>query len=96
MARNKWKQETIDRRTVDDCSVASNYAQCPYYYKEMSKDKNGIYKVYCEGAVLKFPDIKARRDFIYIHCAHPCGYKSCPIYMYMDSFYKRKYNEERS
>ena len=96
MAHNKWTQKTIDRRVVDDNINQTQYPQCPYYYKETSKDKNGIYKVYCEGSVLKFPDIKARRDFIYIHCAHPNGYKSCPIYQYMDSFYKRKYNEERS
>ena len=96
MAKNDWKQETIDRRVEEDKLNQTQYCQCPYYYKETSRDKNGIRKVYCEGAVLKFPDKISRRDFIYIFCAHPNGYKSCPIYMFMESFYKRKYKEERS
>lgn len=96
MAKNKWKQETKDRRVEEDKAKETQYCQCPYYYQEKGKNKDGIYKVYCEGATLNFPDIIARRDFVYIFCAHPNGYKSCPIYMYMDSFYKRKYKEERS
>lgn len=94
MAGNKWNRDIIDDKVLNDCLNQTNYGQCPYYIKE-SKSKSGILKVSCEGAVLKFPDIKSRRDFVYIHCAHPCGYKSCPIYMYMDSFYKRKFDKRK-
>lgn len=95
MSGNKWNQDIIDEKVLNDCLEQTCYGQCPYYIKE-SKSKSGILKVSCEGATLKLPDKKSRREFVYTYCAHPCNYKTCPIYQYMDSFYKRKFEKERS
>lgn len=72
----------------------THYPQCPFYLKEGYKDKNGLRRLYCDGAVLKFPDIEARRSYVYTLCAHPTGYKTCIIYKYMYEFFMKKYSEE--
>ena len=59
---------------------------CPYYKKE-----RGGGQMNCEGATFRFPDRLARREYVYGFCAHPEGYKMCPLKVAMDHFYERKY-----
>ena len=59
---------------------------CPYFKKDRGKGR-----LSCEGAVLRFPDVLARREYVYRFCAHPEGYKDCPLKITMDHFYERKY-----
>ncbi len=59
---------------------------CPYFKKDRGKGR-----LSCEGAVLRFPDVLARREYVYRFCAHPEGYKDCPLKMTMDHYYERKY-----
>ena len=59
---------------------------CPYYIRDRGR---GV--VYCECAKFRFPDKQARRDIVYTFCAHPEGYKKCPLKQMMDGFYERKY-----
>ena len=61
---------------------------CPYFKKDRGK---GL--VNCEGATFRFPDRLARREYVYRFCAHPQGYKDCPLKIAMDHFYERKYTD---
>ena len=61
-------------------------AICPYYQRD-----RGLGRVYCECARFHFPDRGAQREIVYTYCAHPSGYKLCPIKQAMDHFYERKY-----
>ncbi|MCQ2430382.1 MAG: hypothetical protein MJ192_08630 [Clostridia bacterium] len=60
---------------------------CPYYVRDRGK---GV--IYCECAHFHFPDKLARREYVYKFCAHPSGFKLCPIKCAMDHFYERKYS----
>jgi hypothetical protein len=64
---------------------------CPYYKKEL-----GHGKLRCEGANLSFPDILARREFVYSFCAHPTGYKDCQLKAVLDHYYERKYKRHEA
>lgn len=59
---------------------------CPYFKKDRGKGR-----LNCEGATFRFPDLLARREYVYRFCAHPEGYKNCPLKIAMDHFYERKY-----
>ena len=59
---------------------------CPYFKKDRGKGH-----INCEGANFRFPDRLARREYVYRFCAHPTGYKECPLKIAMDHFYERKY-----
>lgn len=59
---------------------------CPYFRQD-----RGQGRVSCEGAAFRFPDKLARREYVYRFCAHPEGYKDCPLKITMDHFYERKY-----
>lgn len=59
---------------------------CPFFQQDRG---NG--RVSCEGAQLKFPDKEARREFVYRLCAHPDGYKECPLRVALEHYYERKY-----
>ena len=62
---------------------------CPFFRKE----HNG--KIYCEGAVLKFPDRIARRKIAYGFCASMEDYQNCMIHQTLTDYYNRKYNERK-
>lgn len=62
---------------------------CPYYKQERS-----LGRVSCEGAVFRFPDKLCRREYVYRFCAHPDGYKECPLKVALDHFYERKYQQD--
>jgi len=59
---------------------------CPYFKKDRGKGR-----LSCEGAIFHFPDNLARREYVYRFCAHPEGYRDCPLKTTMDHFYERKY-----
>lgn len=61
---------------------------CPFYGQERG---NG--RVSCEGASFHFPDKVARREYLYTYCAHPEGYKKCPLKIALEHYYERKYAE---
>lgn len=93
----KWKESTLERKVVNDKSVEEEYPQCPFFYKEMStrtKKKGKIYKVYCEGCSLSFPDTVSRRMFVYNLCGHPCNYKNCMMYKALYDYYNRLYERK--
>ena len=71
------------------CETAAviNEEICPYF----KRDRGGG-RVLCEGASFKFPDNLARREYLYRFCAHPVGYKSCPLKVALDHYYERKYD----
>lgn len=74
----------VNREAEEDAS--NRHGICPYYKKE-----RGGGHVNCEGATFRFPDRLARREYVYRFCAHPVGYKECPLKIAMDHFYERKY-----
>ncbi len=59
---------------------------CPFY-----KQDRGCGRLSCEGANFHFPDKEARREYVYRLCAHPEGYKSCPLREALEHYYERKY-----
>lgn len=59
---------------------------CPFF-----KQDRGCGRVSCEGASFHFPDAEARREYVYRFCAHPEGYKDCPLQVTLDHYYERKY-----
>lgn len=59
---------------------------CPFY-----KQDRGCGRLSCEGANFRFPDVEARREFVYRFCAHPEGYKDCPLRIMLEHYYERKY-----
>ena len=59
---------------------------CPFF-----KQDRGGGRLSCEGANIRFPDKEARREFVYRLCAHPEGYKTCPMQMTLEHYYERKY-----
>ena len=61
---------------------------CPYFKKDRGRGR-----LTCEGAAFRFPDVLARREYVYRFCAHPEGYKDCPLKKTLDHFYERKYAE---
>ena len=68
----------------EDCSWREGV--CPYFLRD-----RGHGRVYCEGTVFRFPDIEARREYVYTFCAHPDGFRKCPLKQIMDRYYDRKY-----
>ena len=82
MAKNQTKrtEEKEDDR-------AWREGVCPYYQRD-----RGHGHIYCEGTVFRFPDIRARREFVYAYCAHPAGFGQCPLKQVMDHYYERKFD----
>jgi hypothetical protein len=70
-----------------ETAAAINEEVCPYF----KRDRGGG-RVVCEGASFKFPDNLSRREYLYRFCAHPVGYKSCPLKVALDHYYERKYD----
>lgn len=62
---------------------------CPYYKKE-TKDK-----MYCEGGTIKPPDLKAKSELVYKHCASMENYKNCTIYQMLTNYYDRMYHDRK-
>lgn len=69
--------------------VDINIGICPYFKKD-----RGQGRISCEGATFRFPDTLTRREYVYRFCAHPEGYKACPLKQAMDHYYERKYAHE--
>ena len=70
----------------DEQTVDLNIGICPYFMRDRG---NG--RIACEGASFRFPDKLSRREYLYHYCAHPLGYKSCPLKTALDHYYERKY-----
>ena len=64
---------------------------CPFY-----KQDRGGGRLSCEGANFHFPDKEARREYVYRLCAHPEGYKDCPLRVALEHHYERKYAQDES
>ncbi len=62
---------------------------CPFYRQD-----RGDGRLSCEGANFHFPDKEARREYVYRLCAHPEGYKSCPLQEALEHYYERKYAKD--
>ena len=77
----------IDGKQGSDMTAVINEEVCPYF----KRDRGGG-RVICEGASFKFPDKLSRREYLYRFCAHPEGYKSCPLKIALDHYYERKYD----
>lgn len=74
-----------DSRGTDEVDI--NIGICPYFRRDRG---NG--RINCEGASFRFPDKLARREYLYRFCAHPDGYKACPLKVALDHYYERKYD----
>ena len=59
---------------------------CPFFKQDRGKGC-----VSCEGANFHFPDLEARREYVYRFCADPKGYKDCPLQIALEHHYERKY-----
>lgn len=83
---------TDDKQTpaMEDERAPSSIAVCPYF----TRDYGSSLRVSCECARFKFPDKETRREIFYGLCAHPEGYKTCPIKVAMDHHYSRLYKQE--
>lgn len=84
MSAGKPRPQAPAPESVDD--LIDQGVMCPYYQRD-----RGLGRVYCECAHFRFPDKEARREIVYTFCAHPVGYKTCPLKQAMDHFYERKY-----
>lgn len=81
--------EACSKACVKACKEEESREElCPYFLRDRGK---GV--IYCECARFHFPDKLARREYVYAFCAHPSGYKQCPIKRAMDHFYDRKYSK---
>lgn len=58
--------------------------QCPFYKRD------NYLKLYCEGATMRFPDAKARSEFVLNFCANNINWKKCPIAHCLENYYDRK------
>ena len=58
---------------------------CPFFRQDRGRGR-----ISCEGAQLTFPDKESRREFVYRLCAHPEGYKNCPLQIALEHYYERK------
>ena len=63
---------------------------CPFFKKERNDE---IKYVICEVGCIRFKDAAMRRQIAYKYCAHPEGYKECPVYRALVNYYER--NSER-
>ena len=61
---------------------------CPFYVGE--RRLRGRYILNCEGGRLAMPDLLSRRELVYKTCAHPDGWKSCPIAAALEGHYERQ------
>lgn len=94
MKKQNEMQECISKKAADAVErggrtrdeVLLTVGICPYY-----KQDRGRGHVCCEGATFRFPDKLSRREYVYRFCAHPEGYKECPLKIALDHFYERKY-----
>ena len=59
---------------------------CPFYSKH-----NGN-KLYCEGAIIKFPNKESKPEWINNNCSHEENYKVCPIYKMLLTHYDNLYD----
>ncbi len=88
----KEKESVMETEVVSDAAANADEEMtgtiqlCPYF-----KQDRGRGHICCEGATFKFPDKLARREYVYRFCAHPEGYRQCPLKLTMDHFYERKY-----
>ena len=80
----KEKKEILEQARRDDNAAVGI---CPFF-----KNDRGCGRVSCEGANFHFPDKEARREFVYQFCAHPEGYKTCPLQVALNHYYERKYD----
>ncbi len=58
--------------------------QCPFFKKS---DKLNLH---CEGGVLKFPDGKARTEYVVNYCANSIHWSKCSICHNLENYYDRK------
>lgn len=61
---------------------------CPFY------NKDALDRVYCEGASIKCPDVKAKRDLLDGYCTDQKNHCNCTLYKMLMSYYDRKYEED--
>lgn len=62
--------------------------KCPYF-RNATEGKN----IGCELATIRPPDTQARAEFLSSFCGSGRGYKKCPFYQILDSYYKRKFDD---
>ena len=60
--------------------------ECPFFKKEV-----GL-KLSCEGGILKFPDMDARREFVLENCSHNYKWRKCSIAHCLENYYFRCQN----
>ena len=58
--------------------------QCPFFKRE---DR---LKLNCGGGILKFPDARARNDYIKNYCAHHLNWSKCTIAQNLMRAYDRR------
>ena len=57
---------------------------CPFYMKD------ALGRLYCEGASIKCPDLKAKRDLLDEFCTDEKNYKNCTLCKMLMRYYDRK------
>jgi hypothetical protein len=92
----KEKEVSVGTETVEDaadceqaCAMHGENTAigiCPFFRQDRGRGR-----ISCEGAQLTFPDKESRREFVYRLCAHPEGYKNCPLQIALEHYYERKY-----
>ena len=62
---------------------------CPFYMYDRGN------MLFCEGATLKYPDKKAKKDHLDCYCCNgDSGYKKCMVNSLLENYYERLYNGE--
>ncbi len=84
--RKKPSSEALEAARIAKKEENIAIGICPFYRQD-----RGCGKLSCEGANFRFPDVEARREFVYRFCAHPEGYKDCPLRIMLEHYYERKY-----
>ena len=91
---NTTRENTISGNTSGDCGRRPSAAlieksiYCPFYIRE--RKYRGRYILNCEGGRIELPDNETRRTMVYRSCAHPDGWKNCPVAVALFDYYDRR------
>lgn len=61
---------------------------CPFYLKERNR------RLYCEGAIIKFPSRTSRNELVNTYCASMENYHNCAMCKMLMNYYDRKEYED--
>ena len=62
-----------------------NNVICPFFHAE-GKNADGTRRITCEGCTVRFPDLAARRGYVYRYCCS--NWKRCTIAQMLLGYYE--------